>query len=818
MENELGRVVDMLPGLVWTALPDGAIDFLNQRWCAYTGLSVAEGCGRGWQTAIHPEDLPELLKRWRSILASCEPGEMEARLRRFDGEYRWFLFRTFPTADASGQVVKWSGISTDIEDRRRSEEAMHTRWWLWAPARERHFRAIGDGIQAHAALVTPGGEIEIINQQALDYFGATPEELKSWGTAGTIHPDDLSNFIAAWREAVETGRPYDVEGRHRRTDGVYRWFRMRGFPLLDMEERIVLWYRVETDIDDRKRAEALLAGEKGLLEMVARGHALSEILAAICRLFESTAGGCCCSVVLVDPTGTRLEHGAAPSLPASFIASINGRPINVDSGPCAMAAYLNEQVIAADLTSETRWAAYAWCPMALAHGLQACWSTPILSTAGKVLGAFAIYYNKPRTPTSLHQSLIEQFTHIASIAVERAQNDAALKRSEAFLAEAQHLSSTGSFSYSVATDEITWSGELYRIFELDEAVPLTDELICSRFDPDDVPFVREMMVRARAGDVVDFDREFRLQMPDRSVKYVHTVAHGIRDQNGRLECIGAVQDVTERQLSEEALVKVRSELAHVARVTSLGALTASIAHEVNQPLSGIITNASTCLRMLAADPPNVDGARETARRTIRDGNRASDVITRLRALFSKKNVTNEPVDLNEAAREVIALLRSELQRSRVILRTELADDLPPIIGRSCPAPAGHSEPASERLRRDERRRRSSEEVGDQNRTRRRRSRAPDRARYGGRIRTSSCGQTLRIFLHHQEWRHGHRPIRQSFHYRESSMAVCGLRRMMVREPPFHFLFPAHPRVSGTPTVLAPFGRLRMDARHAMRNS
>ena len=184
---------------------------------------------------------------------------------------------------------------------------------------------------------------------------------------------------------------------------------------------------METDIDDRKRAEALLAGEKRLLEMVARGHSMSVILEALCRLVENTASGCYCSVVLVDPSGTHLEHGAAPSLPASFITSIIGRPVNVDSGPCAMAAYLNEQVIAADLTSETRWAAYEWCPMALAHGLQACWSTPISSTAGKVLGAFAIYYDEPKTPTPIHQSLIEQFTHIASIAIERAQSDAALK-------------------------------------------------------------------------------------------------------------------------------------------------------------------------------------------------------------------------------------------------------------------------------------------------------------------------------------------------------------------------------------------------------
>ena len=164
------------------------------------------------------------------------------------------------------------------------------------------------------------------------------------------------------------------------------------------------------------------------------------------------------------------------------------------------------------------------------------------------------------------------------------------------------------------------------------------------------------------------------------IKYLHAVAHATRNQDGELEYIAAVQDVTEHRQSEEALGKLRSELAHVSRVATLGALTASIAHEVNQPLSGIITNASTCLRMLAAEPPNVDGARETTRRTIRDGNRASEVITRLRALFSKKEPTIESVDLNEATREVVALSLSELQGSQIILRAELSNDLPSITG------------------------------------------------------------------------------------------------------------------------------------------
>jgi PAS domain S-box-containing protein len=255
----------------------------------------------------------------------------------------------------------------------------------------------------------------------------------------------------------------------------------------------------------------------------------------------------------------------------------------------------------------------------------------------------------------------------------------ALRRSEAFLAEGQRLSQMGSFAWRVATDEVTWSEQLYRIYELPIGVPVTLEVIRTRVHPEDLSLLEKMVDQARNGGN-DFEWQYRLVMPDGSIKYLHAVAHAVRDQDGQLEYIAAVSDVTARRLSEEARDKARSELAHVARVTSLGALAASIAHEVNQPLSGIITNASTCLRMLSADPPDVDGACETARRTIRDGNRASDVITRLRALFGKKEPTTELVDLNAATRDVIALSLSELQRSRVVLDLELADELPAVAG------------------------------------------------------------------------------------------------------------------------------------------
>jgi C4-dicarboxylate-specific signal transduction histidine kinase len=262
---------------------------------------------------------------------------------------------------------------------------------------------------------------------------------------------------------------------------------------------------------------------------------------------------------------------------------------------------------------------------------------------------------------------------------KRKQAEQALQRSEAFLAEAQHLSHTGSFSWRVATDEITWSEQLYRIYEIQNSVPVTLELIRSRVHPDDLTLYERMVEEARIG-ASDFEWHYRLLMPDHSIKYMHALARATRDQDGHLEYIAAVQDVTARKLAEEARDKARSELAHVARVMSLGTLTASIAHELNQPLSGIVTNASTCMRMLATDPPNLEGARETMRRTIRDGNRASEMITRLRALFSKRSATTQSMDLNEATREIIALSLSELQKNRVILRPELAHDLPLVTG------------------------------------------------------------------------------------------------------------------------------------------
>jgi PAS domain S-box-containing protein len=550
-------------------------------------------------------------------------------------------------------------------------------------------RDVVDAIPALVWTMRPDGHADFFNQRWREYTGLDLEDARGSGWQTAICSSDLPGVLEYSRSRQEAGEAGVIEARMRRFDGTHRWFLMHCSPLRDDSGAIVnwCWYVSQTELEERKRTEALLAGEKQVLEMVATGRPLPAILEALCMVVEAAAPGCHCSILLVNSFGTAskpgetptFQTGAAPTLPSGYVRALGGLPVRRDIGPCGMAASLNTQVIVSDVATETRWPADGWPALALAYRLRSCWSTPILSLAGTVLGTFALYQEHSGGPTVLHQAVVEQFTHVASIAIERTQAEVDLRRSEAFLAEAQRLSSTGSFVWHVTTGGTTWSDQTYRIFEIERGTPVTTELIHARIHPDDVAMFDAAVAAARSdGNGLEF--EYRLRMSDGSTKYVRTIAHGLRDDQGQLEYIGAVQDVTERRLSEDALDKVRSELAHVARATTLGVLTASIAHEVNQPLSGIMTNASTCLGMLSGDPPNVDGARETARRTIRDAQRGADVIARLRALFGKNDAATELVDVNEATREVIALSSHQLQHARVSVRAELAEDLPLVKG------------------------------------------------------------------------------------------------------------------------------------------
>jgi signal transduction histidine kinase/CheY-like chemotaxis protein len=261
--------------------------------------------------------------------------------------------------------------------------------------------------------------------------------------------------------------------------------------------------------------------------------------------------------------------------------------------------------------------------------------------------------------------------------LSRAQE--ALRRSEAYLIEAQNLSHTGSFGWNTYSGKIYWSQETFQIFECDLATEPSIEFILGRTHPEDRVLVEHIVDRIKEGSP-NFDFQHRLLLPSGSIKYLRVVGRLSADDPTGSEFLGAVTDITERRRAEEALQESQAELAHVTRVTALGELTASIAHEINQPLAGIITNANAGLRWLSGESPQLDNACEAIRRIVRDANRVSSVISRVRALFKKAPATKEPLNISEVIAEVVLLARSEIQRNRISLETKLDDNLPPVLG------------------------------------------------------------------------------------------------------------------------------------------
>jgi PAS domain S-box-containing protein len=262
---------------------------------------------------------------------------------------------------------------------------------------------------------------------------------------------------------------------------------------------------------------------------------------------------------------------------------------------------------------------------------------------------------------------------------ERKQAEDALRRSDAYLTEAQRLSLTGSFGWKVSSGQLFWSEESFRIFGYDRTTKPSVELIIQRTHPTDIVRVRQLIDRA-SRDGKDWELEHQLLMPDDSIKSVHVVARAIRDEAGSVEFVGAIMDVSAARRAERELRHAQAELAHISRVTTMGELTASIAHEVNQPITGVVANAEAALRWLEAEPPNLDKVRGILGQIVKDGMRAGDVIQRIRALIRKAPPRVARVDVNEAVLDVTTLTQNELLRHGVALQTELATGLPLIDG------------------------------------------------------------------------------------------------------------------------------------------
>ena len=315
-EAWLRKIIDTIPTQAYCNLPDGTNEFSNKRWQHYTGLTSEESSGWGWQAAFHPEDLPRTMDTWRALLAAGEPGDNQARLRRHDGVYRWFLFRCEPLHDEAGKIVRWYGIATDIDDLKQTDEKLRDE--------EREFRQITDAIAQTLGVLNPSGVVLYANQATLDFTGLSAEDLLLPNFRERIfHADDLVRLRQERKDALECGLPFEFEQRALRKDGQYRWFLIRYNPFRDEQGRLLRWYVAGTDIEDLKRTESLLEAERDRLRLLLE---IEQALVAnldLQSLFESLAA------TLREVTGCDLIGLSVPE-PAN--SQLRQRMVNYGEG------------------------------------------------------------------------------------------------------------------------------------------------------------------------------------------------------------------------------------------------------------------------------------------------------------------------------------------------------------------------------------------------------------------------------------------------------------------------------------------------------
>ncbi len=514
--KDADAIIDLIPAMAWSTTSDGMLDFANQQLLEFIGLPLADIAGVNFYQIFHPDDTSHVASEWQSIMASQRGKEVEGRIRRADGDYRWCTLRQRPQVDSEGHVVKWYGVVLDTEDRKQAANALE-RTQEALTASEKNLSLIINSLPVLAWSARPDGSADFVNQSWLDYVGLPADRILGWGFLDLYHPDDIEGMVEIWKRDLAHSDHTALKGRIRGVDGKYRWFYFSGRKLTDARGE-VRWFGVNIDIEDLQLAEnALREGEAALRESE---HRLNLIINTI----PAMAWSC-------TPDG-RLE-------------------------------YFNQNLID-----------YVGLPF----------------------------------------------------------------------------------------EEIVGFG-FYRMFH-----------------PEDVERMRatwEGIISTKRPRPVDA----RIRRADGEYRWFNLQQSPLLDADGNVvRWYGVVVDIEDRKRAEESLRQSQSNLAHITRMTTIGELAVSIAHEINQPLMAIVTNAGTCIRWLQDGHTDLDQARRAAERVVQDGHRAGEIVASIRAMAQKSPAQMERMDFKKALREVLDLLREELQSRGLEVVTDLRPEPVEVMG------------------------------------------------------------------------------------------------------------------------------------------
>jgi len=651
-ERELSQLVNMVPSHVWRLTPEGEPAFFNKRMVDYLGLDVADTDKLGMSRldavieTVHPDDAAKFRDTLHRCLVTGESFALRYRLRRADGIYRWMSSRAEPLRNHEGHIVQWYGLCHDIDDQMRADEALRHS--------ERQLRQMIDAVPAIIWCTTPEGIPCYLNKRATEVIGVTLKDLIAPNGSRyltVVHPEDRDAVDQALGRAIETGTSFMRRYRQRRSDGRHRWVESRAEPLRDDSGNIVQWYGVSVDIDD------LVTAQEALRD---RERELSQI------------------VDMVPVHIRRLTPEGEPTFFNKRLLDFFGlsSPAQLDKpGMSRLAAAIKTLVHpedAARLLATVRHSLATGEPYSMKYRMRRAdgvyrWVDGRAEPLRDQSGAIVLWY-------------------VISIDIDdemRAQE--ALRDRERELSQLVDMVPSLLWRLSPEGDPTFFSKRLIEFTGLDvEAFhkPGMNRLaaaIATLFHPDDKAKLREALSHSLVTGE-SFSLTYRLRRADGIYRWMSGRAEPLRDESGHIvQWFGLSHDIDGEVRAEEELRQARESLARASQAASLAELSASIAHEVNQPLAAIVTNSNACQRWLSANPPNLERAQKTVERIIRNANAAADVVSHIRALFKHSVESRTSTALGSVIAEAHNLMAEEAARRRIRMDVEVESDLPPVV-------------------------------------------------------------------------------------------------------------------------------------------
>ncbi|MGX5804917.1 PAS domain-containing protein [Bradyrhizobium sp. Arg314] len=656
-ERQLQEMVDAVPVRIWSAMPTGGQVCFNKRYVDHFRNVIANfetleepRIENLLQELVHPDDSPEVERTLQHCFETGGSSAMRFRWREKDGAYRWAECRVAPRRDEVGAVAQWYGVSLDIDDEVRAQEALRDR--------ERELSQLVDMVPVQIRRMTPDGEPTFFNKRLLDFFGLDdiaaldkPGMSRLAAIIGTlVHPDDAGTLLDTARHSFATGEPFSLKYRMRRADGVYRWVDGRGEPLRDQSEAIVQWYVVSIDIDDEMRAqEALRDRERELSQLV---NMVPSLLWRLSSEGEPTFF----NKRLINFLGLDTADADKPGM--SRLAAFMETAVHPDDA-ASLEEALNHSFVTGERFTKKyrlrRWdGVYRWV-----EGT----AEPLRDEGGRIVQWYGLSHDiddQLRVEEALHErerslwQLVETLPAMIDCAAPDGEPRYRSQQLREFLG--YHL------------EELDGTGKSRLAGTLDAGV-----------HPDDLAGVKDRYAHSLSTGE-PYARKHRLRRFDGEYRWVETRAAPMRNAEGAIVQWNVIcLDIDSEVRAQDELRVARESLARASQAASLAELSASIAHEVNQPLAAVVANSHACQRWLMAEPPNIERAQKTVERIIRDANAAAEVVSRIRALFKSSTATRSSMALDGVIAEALDLMADEAARHRVRIDTEIERDLPPVV-------------------------------------------------------------------------------------------------------------------------------------------